>query len=156
MPARGRFPGGCSCASPARACTGRITTAAATTTNGWHGDRRLQRMSCRWSRPCSQRRSTPTCSSACVRCGAGTPISSPPMGDDERLPPDGPASRHGLSAVQAQQLAALLELLEADEHAPSAVRDSERAATTHLADSLAALELAPVGAAEQVADIGSG
>jgi 16S rRNA (guanine527-N7)-methyltransferase len=78
------------------------------------------------------------------------------MGDDERLPADGPATRHGLSAVQTQQLTALLELLAGDEHAPTAVRDSERAAPTHLADSLAALELAPVRAAEQVADIGSG
>jgi 16S rRNA (guanine527-N7)-methyltransferase len=78
------------------------------------------------------------------------------MGDEDRPPPDGPAMRHGLSAAQARQLAALLELLEADEHAPTAVRDSGRAATMHLADSLAALELAPVRAAEQVADIGSG
>jgi 16S rRNA (guanine527-N7)-methyltransferase len=53
-------------------------------------------------------------------------------------------------------MAALLEMLVSDEHAPTAIRDPEQAARLHVADSLAALELAPVRAAERIADIGSG
>jgi 16S rRNA (guanine527-N7)-methyltransferase len=62
----------------------------------------------------------------------------------------------GLSERQQQQLVALLRLLEADEHAPTAIRRREEAATRHLADSLVALELEPVRAATRIADLGSG
>ena len=62
----------------------------------------------------------------------------------------------GLAASQLAQLAALLELLEADEHAPTAVRAAHDAADVHLADSLVALELAAVRDARRIADVGSG
>jgi 16S rRNA (guanine527-N7)-methyltransferase len=61
-----------------------------------------------------------------------------------------------LSARQREQLAALLGVLESDEHAPTTIREPERAALVHVADSLTALELAPVRAAGTIADIGSG
>lgn len=62
----------------------------------------------------------------------------------------------GLTAGQRRQIAALLGMLASDEHAPTAIRDPERAARTHVADSLTALELAPVRAAGRIVDIGSG
>ncbi len=61
-----------------------------------------------------------------------------------------------LTAAQRRQLVAVLELLEADEHAPTAVRERERAAQVHLADSLSALEIEAVRTAGRIADIGSG
>jgi 16S rRNA (guanine527-N7)-methyltransferase len=61
-----------------------------------------------------------------------------------------------LTATQQQQLAKLLELLEADEHAPTTIRAAEQAARTHIADSLVALELDAVRAASHIADLGSG
>ncbi len=73
---------------------------------------------------------------------------------------DGPAAGapdgHQLSAKQRRQLAGVLQTLEADEHAPTAVRNPEQAARVHLADSLAALQLDAVRAATRIADIGSG
>ncbi len=61
-----------------------------------------------------------------------------------------------LNAGQRRQITALLGILVSDEHAPTAIRDPEQAARMHVADSLSALELAPVRAAERIADIGSG
>lgn len=61
-----------------------------------------------------------------------------------------------LTAEQQRQLAAMLALLEADEHAPTAIRAPDEAARVHVADSLAALELDAVGAARRIADLGSG
>jgi 16S rRNA (guanine527-N7)-methyltransferase len=61
-----------------------------------------------------------------------------------------------LTPGQERQLAALLALIEADEHAPTSVRAPERAAQVHLADSLSALELDPVRAASRIVDLGSG
>jgi 16S rRNA (guanine527-N7)-methyltransferase len=61
-----------------------------------------------------------------------------------------------LTAEQQQQLANVLEMLEADEHAPTAVRTAEQAVRTHIADSLVALELDAVRKAERIADLGSG
>jgi 16S rRNA (guanine527-N7)-methyltransferase len=66
------------------------------------------------------------------------------------------AIRQELSAVQLEQLGLLLRALQADEHAPTAVRDPERAAKVHVNDSLTALELEPVRCARRIADIGSG
>jgi 16S rRNA (guanine527-N7)-methyltransferase len=60
------------------------------------------------------------------------------------------------TAIQRRQLMALLQTLESDEHAPTAVREPQRAALTHVADSLAALELEAVQAAGRIADLGSG
>jgi 16S rRNA (guanine527-N7)-methyltransferase len=64
--------------------------------------------------------------------------------------------RYSLSDAQGEQLAALLELLSADELAPTSVSDPDRAIDVHLADSLVALELELVRAADQIADIGAG
>jgi 16S rRNA (guanine527-N7)-methyltransferase len=61
-----------------------------------------------------------------------------------------------LSATQRQQLTTVLAVLERDEHAPTSIRAPEEAARTHVADSLAALELDVVRAAQQIADLGSG
>jgi 16S rRNA (guanine527-N7)-methyltransferase len=61
-----------------------------------------------------------------------------------------------LSAGQLEQLGLVLQALQADEHAPTAVRDPERAAQIHVNDSLTALELEPVRRARQIADLGSG
>jgi 16S rRNA (guanine527-N7)-methyltransferase len=61
-----------------------------------------------------------------------------------------------LTAGQQRQMAVILAMLEADEHAPTAIRGQERAAQVHVADSLVALELDAVRKAEQIADLGSG
>jgi 16S rRNA (guanine527-N7)-methyltransferase len=61
-----------------------------------------------------------------------------------------------LTPEQRRQLEALLALLEADEHAPTAVRERQRAAQTHIADSLAALEIPSLRTAVRIADLGSG
>jgi 16S rRNA (guanine527-N7)-methyltransferase len=62
----------------------------------------------------------------------------------------------GLRPVQLAQLDALLRMLEADEHAPTAVRAPDRAAEVHVADSLAALDIEGFSAARTIADLGSG
>ena len=59
----------------------------------------------------------------------------------------GTPGRGALTGEQQSQLAAVLRVLEADEHAPTAVRTAELAARTHIADSLVALELDAVRAA---------
>jgi 16S rRNA (guanine527-N7)-methyltransferase len=64
--------------------------------------------------------------------------------------------RYGLPAAAVAQLAALLDQLAADPHAPTAVRSPSAAVDTHLADSLVALELPDVLAASAVADLGAG
>ena len=64
--------------------------------------------------------------------------------------------RYALPAKAALQLEALLDLLAADVHAPTAVTAPDRATDVHLADSLSALELAEVRRALEIADIGSG
>lgn len=66
------------------------------------------------------------------------------------------AIRQELSAGQLEQLGLVLRALQADEHAPTAVRDPERAVKVHVNDSLTALELEPVRCARRIADIGSG
>jgi 16S rRNA (guanine527-N7)-methyltransferase len=80
----------------------------------------------------------------------------------ERLPAaasrklDALTERYRLADAQRAQLAALLSLLAADEHAPTAVRDAVRAVDVHIADSLVALDVDEVHAAVAVADIGAG
>jgi len=64
--------------------------------------------------------------------------------------------RGSLNAGQISQLAAVLRMLEADEHAPTAIRAAEQAVEVHVADSLAALELDDLRAAHRIADLGSG
>ncbi len=63
---------------------------------------------------------------------------------------------HGLEPGATDRLLALLELLARDPAAPSSVRDPERAAEVHIADSLSALELPEVARAGSVVDLGSG
>ncbi len=72
------------------------------------------------------------------------------------------ALRYSLSPWQLSQLGLLLETLEQDERAPTAVRGRERALEVHVADSLVALELEPLrklrelARAATLADLGSG
>jgi 16S rRNA (guanine527-N7)-methyltransferase len=62
----------------------------------------------------------------------------------------------GLTSAQELQLDCVLSTLEADEHAPTAIRERKHAARVHIADSLAALELDPLRRARRIADLGSG
>lgn len=62
----------------------------------------------------------------------------------------------GLSESVAAQVEALLDLLELDEFAPTAIRERAHAIQAHIADSLAGLEIEAVRAAKVVADVGSG
>ncbi len=64
--------------------------------------------------------------------------------------------RYGLPDAAAGELAVLLDALASDPHAPTTVREPERAVHVHLADSLVALELADVRAATAIADLGAG
>jgi 16S rRNA (guanine527-N7)-methyltransferase len=66
------------------------------------------------------------------------------------------AERHGLDVGQQDQLAAVLAKLATDEHAPTSVREPERALEVHLADSLVATKLEEVRGARTLADLGSG
>jgi 16S rRNA (guanine527-N7)-methyltransferase len=66
------------------------------------------------------------------------------------------AQRYGFDERVGDQLTALLALIEQDKRAPTTVRDPAVGVDLHLADSLVALELAPVRAATSIADIGSG
>lgn len=66
------------------------------------------------------------------------------------------AERHRLPDAAVFQLAALLDALAADPHAPTTVRAPQQAVHTHVADSLVALELADVRHATAIADLGAG
>jgi 16S rRNA (guanine527-N7)-methyltransferase len=66
------------------------------------------------------------------------------------------AQRYTLPPASIAQLTALLDALAADPHAPTTVRAPEQAVSTHLADSLVALELPELRAATAVADLGAG
>jgi 16S rRNA (guanine527-N7)-methyltransferase len=68
----------------------------------------------------------------------------------------GLAGARDLHERQLSQLDTVLALLEADEHAPTAIRAAEHAARAHVADSLVALELTAVREAQRIADLGSG
>ncbi len=64
--------------------------------------------------------------------------------------------RYGLGGGQLAQLSTILDALKKDAYAPTTVIDAHEAVNVHLADSLAALEIAAVGEARRIADIGSG
>lgn len=66
------------------------------------------------------------------------------------------ARRHGLPPRAHAQMTAILAMLAGDEHAPTTVRDPETAIDTHLADSLAGLEIDRLRTAARIADIGAG
>ncbi|MGI8802531.1 MAG: 16S rRNA (guanine(527)-N(7))-methyltransferase RsmG [Solirubrobacteraceae bacterium] len=64
--------------------------------------------------------------------------------------------RHGLNSAQGGQLRCLLEVLATDPYAPTRVTQPTEAVDVHVADSLAALDLAAVRRAQTIADIGAG
>jgi len=66
------------------------------------------------------------------------------------------AARWELEDRAVARLEALLDVVEADPHAPTTVRARAEAVDAHLADSLVALELPGVRVARRVADLGSG
>src|ERR1700681_3421295 len=61
-----------------------------------------------------------------------------------------------LNTGQISQLAVVLQMLQDDPHAPTAVRAAKQAVDVHVADSLTALELDAIRAAHRIADLGSG
>jgi|SRR5271167_4441921 len=65
-------------------------------------------------------------------------------------------ARYGMEHEQRAQLESILTMLAADRHPPTAVRAPDEAVDVHLADSLVALELIPVRAADRIADLGAG
>jgi 16S rRNA (guanine527-N7)-methyltransferase len=85
-------------------------------------------------------------------------VKRPPPRPGERL--TRLAARYDLDDHATATLARFLDLLEADPHAPTAVRDPAAAADVHLADSLSALPMLDrvlrEGLPAHVADIGSG
>jgi len=64
--------------------------------------------------------------------------------------------RYALLDGATEQLALLLELVEAEPSAITTVRDPREGADVHVADSLVALELSEVREARRIADLGSG
>jgi 16S rRNA (guanine527-N7)-methyltransferase len=74
----------------------------------------------------------------------------------ERLLPELAGLPIELSTQQRGQLDCVLARLEADEHAPTAVRERAAATLVHLADSLAAAGLEALQSAQMIADLGSG
>jgi 16S rRNA (guanine527-N7)-methyltransferase len=65
-------------------------------------------------------------------------------------------ARFALTGGQIEHLAAVLEELGRDEHAPTAVRDTEEATKVHVADALVALDVDGLRASRTVADVGAG
>lgn len=63
-------------------------------------------------------------------------------------------SRVAIGGIRA--LRELLELLAADEHAPTTVRDPQEAWRTHVLDSLSGLHVPQLAAARRIADVGAG
>lgn len=66
------------------------------------------------------------------------------------------ARQYSLSAPALDKLAALVERFAHDPLAPTSIRDPAKIIDRHLADSLVALELAPVRQAQLALDLGSG
>jgi 16S rRNA (guanine527-N7)-methyltransferase len=64
--------------------------------------------------------------------------------------------RYGLTEQQMAQLSRILNELASDPHAPTTIRDRDRALQVHLADALVALEVADVHSARRIADLGAG
>jgi 16S rRNA (guanine527-N7)-methyltransferase len=67
-----------------------------------------------------------------------------------------PGAAAGLPDQARVALSIVLELLAEDRHAPSAVRDPERAWRVHVADALTGLEVEALAAARRIADVGAG
>src|SRR5882724_117646 len=62
----------------------------------------------------------------------------------------------GLDSGQMAQFERILQQLEADEHAPTTVRDRREAVDAHLADSLVGLDFDEIRSAYAIADLGAG
>ena len=62
----------------------------------------------------------------------------------------------GLGDAETERLAALVDLVARDDHAPTAVRARGEIVDIHVADSLAGLEIPALGEATTIADLGSG
>jgi 16S rRNA (guanine527-N7)-methyltransferase len=62
----------------------------------------------------------------------------------------------GLDAAATERLAALVELVATNEHAPTSVREPGEVVSVHVADSLAGLEIPALREAGTIADLGSG
>jgi 16S rRNA (guanine527-N7)-methyltransferase len=65
------------------------------------------------------------------------------------------ADRYAIGAAGREALRSYLRLL-ADDRAPTTVHDPERAVETHIADSLAGLDVAELASAASLADVGAG
>src|SRR5688572_30245997 len=94
----------------------------------------------------SRPNSTATPTSATAPCASATRMSS--VADL--------VARWRLPGATERALAALLDLLATDPHAPTTVRAREEAVDVHLADSLVALALPAVREARAIADLGAG
>jgi 16S rRNA (guanine527-N7)-methyltransferase len=79
-----------------------------------------------------------------------------PRGTDVARELETLAKRYRLDPGATAQLARVIESVASDAHAPTTVRDRRRVVDVHLADSLVALELAPVRTASRIADLGAG
>ena len=66
------------------------------------------------------------------------------------------AARYDLPLAAAPALSRLLDLIAADRHAPTTVREPAVAVDAHVADALVALDLDFVRGARRIADLGSG
>ena len=64
--------------------------------------------------------------------------------------------RFGLTPEATAAIERLLDLLEADDTAPTSIRARAEALDVHVADSLSGLELAQVREARRIADLGAG
>jgi 16S rRNA (guanine527-N7)-methyltransferase len=77
-------------------------------------------------------------------------------GQRQRTTLENLGERYRLTAVQLQQLGALLEVLADDPRAPTSPLAAETALEVHVADSLAALDLDLLAPARRFADLGAG
>lgn len=68
----------------------------------------------------------------------------------------GPVHRFGLTEAQRDRLGELVRALAAEPDPPTAIRSPAEIATRHVADSLAALEVAQVRSAGRLVDVGAG
>jgi 16S rRNA (guanine527-N7)-methyltransferase len=78
------------------------------------------------------------------------------MADEVRKRLDALCARFGLDSLARRRMEVFLDVLETDARAPTAVTSARSAVDAHLADALVGLDVAELGAAGSIADIGSG
>jgi 16S rRNA (guanine527-N7)-methyltransferase len=66
------------------------------------------------------------------------------------------ATQRDLADDAVARLAALVELVASDPHAPTSVRDPDQSVDVHVADSLAGLQIEAIRTASTIADLGAG